>query len=109
MVGRDICSFAALSSPRPYAQKFDHSRCTVSRVIAEVAMLPQFRKSETDGAKPGSPMLGQPQASSLGARPAVAPMRAAAHGMSSVIGPDLVIQGNLVSKGEIHVEGEVQG
>ncbi len=72
-------------------------------------MLPQFRKSETDGVRPSPPMLGQPQASSLGARPAAAPLRAGAHASSSVIGPDLVIQGNLVSKGEVHIEGEVQG
>jgi cytoskeletal protein CcmA (bactofilin family) len=26
-----------------------------------------------------------------------------------VIGPDLVIQGNLISKGEVQVEGEIQG
>jgi len=29
--------------------------------------------------------------------------------MTSVIGPDLLIQGNLISKGEVQVEGEVQG
>jgi len=29
--------------------------------------------------------------------------------MTSVIGPDLIIQGNLISKGEVQVEGEVQG
>ena len=28
---------------------------------------------------------------------------------ASVIGPDLTILGNLVSKGEVHIEGEVQG
>jgi cytoskeletal protein CcmA (bactofilin family) len=26
-----------------------------------------------------------------------------------VIGPDLIIQGNLISKGEVQIEGEVQG
>ncbi|MBN8911027.1 MAG: polymer-forming cytoskeletal protein [Rhizobiales bacterium] len=29
--------------------------------------------------------------------------------MTSVIGTDLVIHGNLTSKGEVHIEGEVQG
>lgn len=29
--------------------------------------------------------------------------------MTSVIGPDLVIHGNLTSKGEVQIEGEVQG
>ncbi len=72
-------------------------------------MLPQFRKSENELGRPSLPVSAQPPASSLGARPAAAPLRAGAHGMSSIIGPDLVIQGNLVSKGEVHIEGEVQG
>lgn len=45
-----------------------------------------------------------------GVRPATAaPARMAEKSVASVIGPDLTILGNLVSKGEVHVEGEVQG
>ncbi len=35
--------------------------------------------------------------------------RASDKGGASVIGPDLTILGNLISKGEVHVEGEIQG
>jgi len=46
----------------------------------------------------------------LGTRPAPSPLRASAGGGSpSVIGPDLLITGNLVSKGEVQIDGEVQG
>jgi cytoskeletal protein CcmA (bactofilin family) len=46
-----------------------------------------------------------------GARPMAAstPARIGEKSSASVIGPDLTILGNLVSKGEVHVEGEVQG
>jgi cytoskeletal protein CcmA (bactofilin family) len=40
---------------------------------------------------------------------AQAPTRMVEKSVASVIGPDLTILGNLVSKGEVHVEGEVQG
>lgn len=79
-------------------------------------MLPQFRKPENELSKPHStapspiptPAASLPQ-SSLGGRPTVAPFRAGSAGTTSVIGPDLLIQGNLISKGEVQVEGEVQG
>jgi cytoskeletal protein CcmA (bactofilin family) len=35
--------------------------------------------------------------------------RSGTYGVTSVIGPDLIIQGNLISRGEVQVEGEVQG
>jgi cytoskeletal protein CcmA (bactofilin family) len=41
-------------------------------------------------------------------RPASA-LRAGERGIQSVIGPDLTVLGNLVSKGEVTIEGEVQG
>jgi cytoskeletal protein CcmA (bactofilin family) len=69
-------------------------------------MLPQFRKTDTDGSK--NPRSSG-NASSLGNRQSQSPFRSAAHGTASVIGPDLVIQGNLISKGEVQIEGEVQG
>jgi len=44
-----------------------------------------------------------------GARSAPAPPRMGERGAPSVIGPDLTILGNLVSKGEVQIDGEVQG
>lgn len=78
-------------------------------------MLPQFRKPEVEGAKsqpaPVMPALSaQPLSappSALGARSA--PFRPGGPSTASVIGADLVIHGNLTSKGEVQIEGEVQG
>jgi cytoskeletal protein CcmA (bactofilin family) len=70
-------------------------------------MLPNFKKPETDLGKipmgPGTTSMPPPvapimQASSTG--------RA---GTPSIIGPDLVVVGNLVSKGDVQIDGEVQG
>jgi cytoskeletal protein CcmA (bactofilin family) len=79
-------------------------------------MLPQFRKPETETESPklqpsipSVPTLPAPSApSSLGARPQSA-FRAGGMPTTSVIGPELVIHGNLVSAGEVLIEGEVQG
>lgn len=76
-------------------------------------MLPQFRKQETDSlrSQPLTPSFSGGMASapsSLGARPAPA-FRPGGPSNASVIGPDLVIQGNLSSKGEVQIDGEVQG
>jgi cytoskeletal protein CcmA (bactofilin family) len=65
-------------------------------------MLPNFKKSDTEPPKPGS------------ALPSGAPMSrpmTSLRGSSapSIISPDLTISGNLYSKGEIQIEGEVQG
>ena len=71
-------------------------------------MLPNFKKPETDfkmsGPVPSAvpPPLNQTAAT----RPAAAGARG---GAPSVIGPDLIIAGNLVSKGEVQIDGEVQG
>src|SRR5882724_10542818 len=70
---------------------------------------PEREGSLMDGARPGTvpPRLGAspPMAN---ARPAAATARAS-NGSASVIGVDLSITGNLESKGEVQVEGEVQG
>ncbi len=80
-------------------------------------MLPQFRKPETDSTRsqpqmqnlnPASPPQLAPS-STLGPRPGVAQFRSGGSSITSVIGPDLVIHGNLTSKGEVQIEGEVQG
>lgn len=72
-------------------------------------MLPQFRKSESDFPKVPAPAPASPQTSTLGVRPAQSPLRSGGPGSPSVIGPDLLITGNLISKGEVQVDGEVHG
>lgn len=76
-------------------------------------MLPQFRKQETDSlrSQPLTPNFSASMgssSSSLGARPTPA-FRPGGPSTASVIGPDLVIHGNLSSKGEVQIDGEVQG
>lgn len=70
-------------------------------------MLPNFKKSEPEAPKP--PVMPPMNTGSVGARPAVAAPRTGDRSAPSVIGPDLTITGNLVSKGEVQVDGEVQG
>lgn len=74
-------------------------------------MLPQFRKPENDSVARSNPPMQSitTPSSALGVRPANAPFRPGGASITSVIGTDLVIQGNLTSKGEIQIEGEVQG
>lgn len=68
-------------------------------------MLPTFKKSDSDAVKaPAIPSSG----STLGVRP-TSPLRTGTSGAPSVIGSDLLISGNLYSKGEVQIEGEVQG
>ncbi len=71
-------------------------------------MLPNFRKSESEALKSDEvrPNINRAP-SSPPPRPTVA--RAGDRSAPSVIGPDLSITGNMVSKGEIQVDGEVQG
>jgi cytoskeletal protein CcmA (bactofilin family) len=73
-------------------------------------MLPQFRKPEdTQSSQPAMTNLSSPP-STLGPRPAAPSFRPGGPTSSvSVIGQDLIIQGNLTSKGEVQIEGEVQG
>lgn len=66
-------------------------------------MLPNFRKTEGETRKPLQTATGSQAAS-----PSPAP-RASERRGPSLIGSDLTITGNLVSKGEIQIEGEVQG
>lgn len=72
-------------------------------------MLPNFRRSETDTTK-SQPSLGAADTSSaFPARPMLATPRVSEHASASVIGPDLTITGNLISKGEVQVDGIVEG
>lgn len=75
-------------------------------------MLPQFRKPENDSvvrSQPPMQSIATPSPSALGARPAGTAFRHGGASVASVIGTDLLIQGNLTSKGEVQIEGEVQG
>ncbi len=68
-------------------------------------MLPSFKKNDN-----GTGPVLSPSSSPLGTRPSPSPLRATtSSGAPSVIGPDLLITGNLVSKGEVQIDGEVQG
>jgi cytoskeletal protein CcmA (bactofilin family) len=72
-------------------------------------MLPNFKKSETELPKtgPGSAPSGS-TGQGVGTRP-MGVVRGSDRNAPSVIGPDLTIHGNLVSKGEVQIDGEVQG
>jgi cytoskeletal protein CcmA (bactofilin family) len=73
-------------------------------------MLPTFKKSENDIARSGPLLSPVGSSSTLGTRPSPSPLRpASVGGAPSVIGPDLLITGNLVSRGEVQIDGEVQG
>jgi cytoskeletal protein CcmA (bactofilin family) len=78
-------------------------------------MLPNFKKPEVDFSKsvaqtPPPTPLPPPIASQLGGQlGAVSPSSPVRPSAPSVIGPDLMITGNLISKGEIQIDGEVQG
>lgn len=68
-------------------------------------MLPNFKKHESDTHQATSAV---PSGSPLGVRPAAA-LRSGGSSSPSIIGPDLLITGNLFSKGEVQIDGEVQG
>lgn len=74
-------------------------------------MLPSFRKPEPDSKSgTGMPAPTATPPSALGARPSAPLLRnGSERGSASVIGPELLITGNLISKGEVQIEGEVQG
>lgn len=74
-------------------------------------MLPNFRKSENEALKPED---SPPSAARTSTPPPTRPQsptaaRASGRSAPSVIGHDLQITGNLVSKGEIQIDGEIQG
>lgn len=72
-------------------------------------MLPNFKRPENEPLKgPTPPPVGN--TTLMAQRPGSPPLRAAGdRAAPSVIGPDLVITGNLTSKGEMQIDGEVQG
>ncbi len=72
-------------------------------------MLPNFKKTEPEPQRPAFSPAGAPITPALGARPSNASLRATVQSAPSIIGPDLLITGNLISKGQVQVDGEVQG
>jgi cytoskeletal protein CcmA (bactofilin family) len=68
-------------------------------------MMPNFRRSEHDGAS-GAQTDG---AAGFAPRPLVAVGTRSEARSVSVVGADLVITGNLVSKGEVQVDGRITG
>jgi cytoskeletal protein CcmA (bactofilin family) len=69
-------------------------------------MLPNFKKSESE--TPATSLATSTPATTHGARP-LGLARSTERNTPSVIGPDLIIHGNLTSRGEVQVDGEVQG
>ncbi len=72
-------------------------------------MLPNFRRTEPESARIQSNPAANDQLKAFPARPILASQRSTDRASVSVIGPDLVITGNLMSKGEVQVDGTVQG
>jgi cytoskeletal protein CcmA (bactofilin family) len=72
-------------------------------------MLPNFRKS--DGELPRAGFANPPPTPQLASptRPIGSPLRSTERGTPSIIGPELQITGNLVSRGEVQIDGEVNG
>ncbi|HEY8193548.1 MAG TPA: polymer-forming cytoskeletal protein [Hyphomicrobium sp.] len=74
-------------------------------------MLPNFRRSETDLSKPQTTASAAEAntAPSFQPRPYLSVPRADMPKSVSVIGSDLTIAGNLICKGEVQVDGIVEG
>ena len=70
-------------------------------------MLPNFRRTEPD--LKGQPPIPANESISFAPRPALSPAPRASDRNVSMIGPDLTITGNLISKGEVQVDGTVEG
>lgn len=70
-------------------------------------MLPNLKKAESDTGRTASGFGASP--ASIVGRPTSSIGRSGDRGAPSVIGPDLLISGNLFSKGEVQIDGEVQG
>jgi cytoskeletal protein CcmA (bactofilin family) len=74
-------------------------------------MLPNFKRSETEPPKVSPSFTSNnapPTPGASGARP-LGLARPNERNAPSVIGPDLTINGNLVTKGEVQIDGEIQG
>lgn len=72
-------------------------------------MLPNFRKAEGEGQRLQPNFAANDGAQSFAPRPVIASSQTGERRAASVIGADLTIVGNLVSKGEVQVDGIVEG
>lgn len=75
-------------------------------------MLPNFRKNDAEPVvlkSPPSLPANDTTVAQIQPRSSAPPLRSNERAAPSVIGPDLTIAGNLVSKGEVQVDGTVQG
>lgn len=72
-------------------------------------MLPNFRRSEQEASKPQAALPSGDNVNAFPARPFLATPRTDSQRPVSVVGADLTITGSLVSKGEIQVDGMVEG
>ncbi len=88
-----------------------HAGARVSSVAEIRCMLPNFRKTENEALKPEETPPRVTRASSPPPTRPQSPTAARASDRSapSIIGHDLQITGNMVSKGEIQIDGEIQG
>ncbi|MEQ1651870.1 MAG: polymer-forming cytoskeletal protein [Hyphomicrobium sp.] len=71
-------------------------------------MLPNFRRTEPELNKI-QPVTSANDTAAFQARPFLAAQPRTADRTISMIGPDLTINGNLISKGEVQVDGIVEG
>jgi cytoskeletal protein CcmA (bactofilin family) len=74
-------------------------------------MLPNFKRSESEPPKisPSFASTSTPPAPGTSSARSLGLARATERNAPSVIGPDLTINGNLISRGEVQIDGEVQG
>ena len=70
-------------------------------------MLPNFRRADETAKNPSLAANDGP--TPFSARPILATSRSTDRVAASMIGPDLTITGNLISKGEVQVDGIVEG
>jgi cytoskeletal protein CcmA (bactofilin family) len=71
-------------------------------------MLPNFKKSDAEPAR-AAPQGPTASVSAMAPRTPAGTMRPGERAAPSVIGADLTISGNLLSRGEVQIDGEVQG
>lgn len=73
-------------------------------------MLPNFKRNDSEPPKPPVPANGTSPALPSMTRPAAPGPRTGGDRLPpSIIGPDLTIHGNLSSKGQVQIDGDVQG
>ncbi|MFN0217798.1 MAG: polymer-forming cytoskeletal protein [Hyphomicrobium sp.] len=72
-------------------------------------MLPNFRKGEGEGSRVQPNLVANDATAPFSPRPLTPAARTDERRASSIIGADLTIKGDLLSKGEVQVDGAVEG